>query len=98
MKRIALVTAAMFVFSMAFTQVPGTLSYQGILVKSDGAPAADGNHTVAFNFYTVATGGVAVFARGQFNVSTYKGMFTLVLGNGVPDNTVNGPEGLNQVK
>ena len=84
MKRIIISIAAVLVLTTGLAQVPGTLSYQGILVTSAGAPVADGNHTVSFKFYTVASGGTAVFTRGPFTVVTYKGMFTFVLGTTTP--------------
>ena len=84
MKRIIISLAAVLFLTTGFAQVPGTLSYQGILVTSAGAPVADGDHTVSFKFYTVATGGTAVFTRGPFTVVTYKGMFTFVLGTTSP--------------
>ena len=70
MKRVILAASAMLIFSLASSQVPGTLSYQGILVTAGGAAVADGNHSVTFNFYTTPTGGSLVFARGQFTVTT----------------------------
>ena len=84
MKRIIISIAALLVLTSGLAQVPGTLSYQGILVTGAGAPVADGDHTVSFKFYTVATGGTAVFTRGPFTVVTYKGMFTFVLGTATP--------------
>ncbi len=84
MKYILFVVFASLLFWEAKAQVPGTLSYQGILVTNLGAPAADGNHSVSFNFYKVAASGVPIFARGPFTVTTYKGMFTFLLGTGTP--------------
>jgi Chaperone of endosialidase len=90
MKRHLIFIFCLAVCSLAHAQVPGTLSYQGILVNVAGNPVADGNHTVTFNFHKTATGGVPTFARGPFTVSTFKGLFTLVLGTGTPA-TVNEP-------
>ena len=90
MKRFLLFAFCLAAFATAHAQVPGTLSYQGILVNVAGNPVADGNHTVTFNFHKTATGGVPTFARGPFTVSTFKGLFTLVLGTGTPA-TVNDP-------
>ncbi len=89
MKSLTLSTAALIITCLSLAQIPGTLSYQGILVDAGGAPVTDGNHTVTFSFFTGATGGIAVFSRGPFTVTTYKGMFTFVIGTGTPaGNTV----------
>lgn len=90
MKRLFTFCLCFATLVLASAQVPGTLSYQGILVNVAGNPVADGNHTVTFSFYKTATGGVPTFARGPFTVSTFKGLFTLVLGTGTPVN-VNDP-------
>ena len=84
MKKLNFAAAFLMLITTAFGQVPGTLSYQGILVTSTGAPTADGTHQVSFNFYTAATGGVPVIARGPLSVTTYKGMFTVLIGTGSP--------------
>ena len=67
-----------------FSQVPTTLSYQGLLTDANGAPVPDAAHTVLFNFYTQETGGTAVpaLARGPISVQTFKGLFTVIIGNG----------------
>ena len=53
--------------------VPGTLSYQGILMQSDGiTPLTDGAHSIEFNFYTSATAGTLLQTR-TISVTTIKG-------------------------
>ena len=51
MKRVLLSMISVLFLSMTYAQVPGTLSYQGILVDNLGAPVADGSHFVKFYFY-----------------------------------------------
>jgi hypothetical protein len=63
-------------------QVPATLSYQGLLTDANGNPVANGTHSVTFNFYTSSTGGTAAFSRGPLSVTTFQGLFTVILGNG----------------
>lgn len=91
MKRILLSVLAAGLIAVAHAQVPGTLSYQGILVDNVGAPVADGTHFVKFDFYNALTGGVAVYSStgtGSGNsVTTYKGMFTFIIGSGSIGNT-----------
>jgi hypothetical protein len=79
---------------IAHSQVPQTLSYQGILVQTSGPnagqPVADGTHYVRFRFYTTPTGGTAVYSSlgtGSGNaVTTFKGMFSFIIGSGTPGN------------
>ncbi|MBP9926016.1 MAG: hypothetical protein KBF45_08470 [Cyclobacteriaceae bacterium] len=67
---------------VSFAQVPGTLSYQGILMQNDGiTPLADGAHSIVFDFYTASTGGTLVTSR-TVPVMTTKGLFTCILGDG----------------
>jgi len=94
MKRLTLLLLFFSLIKLTEAQVPGTLSYQGLLVKTDGTPVSDGNHTVKFDFYIVATAGTAVLSRGPFTVTTYKGMLTFILGSGTPTGNDALPEAL----
>lgn len=67
-------------------QVPTTLSYQGLLTDLNGAPVADASYDIAFSFYTELSGGTVAFTRGPFSVQTFKGLFTVILGNGQGNN------------
>lgn len=77
-----------FISVASFAQVPGTLSYQGILTDANGNPVADGPSVVTFKFYSVASGGspIAGSTRGPLNVTTTKGLFTVVIGDGTTNN------------
>lgn len=75
---------------LGFAQVPGTLSYQGLLTDANGSPL-NGTHSVLFSFYTVSTGGTATFSRGPLTVQTYQGLFTVILGNGQGTNNASIP-------
>jgi len=86
MKKIIISVLFILCHWLVMAQVPGTLSYQGILVGENGLPVADGSHTVTFNFYNVETGGIPVFSRGKFTITTYKGLFTFLIGSGLPAN------------
>src|SRR5688572_12297725 len=70
----------------SYAQVPQTISYQGILVNSaDGTPVTDGSsHTIRFVFYDDPTAGTIKYETQSFNVTTYKGLFTTVIGNLLP--------------
>jgi hypothetical protein len=84
MKTLTLTTLMLCSVLITRGQVPGTMSYQGILITSGGQPVADGAHTITFNFYTAESGGSAAISRGPFTVNTYKGMLTFLIGSGSP--------------
>ncbi|MCS6975329.1 MAG: hypothetical protein NZM13_12670, partial [Cyclobacteriaceae bacterium] len=95
MKKTLLAALMTGLFALAFAQVPSTLSYQGILVKTSppadaGKPVDDGTHFVRFRFYTTPTGGTPVYSStgtGSGNsVTTFKGMFSFIIGSGTPGN------------
>lgn len=85
MKRLTIFFFLLTIFSIATAQVPGTLSYQGLLLKSsDNTAVADGAHTVLFKFYTAESGGSedASLTRGPISITTNRGLFTVIIGNG----------------
>ncbi|HEX9656378.1 MAG TPA: hypothetical protein VGB89_05605, partial [Bacteroidota bacterium] len=61
MKRFAPVLLLMaclaFTFSEGLTQVPKTLSYQGVLTDTSGTQVPDGQYQVTFNLYDQQSGG-----------------------------------------
>lgn len=71
---------------VATAQIPATLSYQGLLTDNTGVPVSDGNHSILFDFYTTSTGGTPDFTRGPITVTSFKGLFTMILGNGQGSN------------
>lgn len=79
-RSLTLFSLLFLVLYSTYAQVPGTLSYQGLLTDANGSPLS-GSHSVLFNFYTTATNGTAVFSRGPLTVQTYQGLFTVILGN-----------------
>lgn len=85
-KKIILCIATLnFLGGLLQAQVPGTLSYQGILLQSDGSAIVDGTHSVVFNFYTTSTGGAATLTR-TISVTTSKGLYTCIIGDGTAGN------------
>lgn len=86
-KRILLTSLAFLITQLALCQVPATLSYQGLLTDSNGAPL-EGNQQVSFKFYTGVGGTnfIAGSARGPITVSTFKGLFSTVIGDGTTNN------------
>ena len=78
------------VTNSTLAQVPGTLSYQGILTDASGNPLS-GSHSVLFNFYTRSAPTTIAFARGPLTVTTFQGLFTVILGNGQGSNNAGLP-------
>jgi len=90
----SLLFAALAVISASFCfgQVPQTLSYQGLLTDNNGAALQDQTYTVTFRFYNVESGGTPLLGEfRQLDVLTFKGLFSVTLGNSLPNATVNGP-------
>ena len=86
MKHVLIILAVcVFVVStLAYAQVPQTISYQGLLTTSSGTPIADGNYDLTFKLYTVLTGGTPAWTETQSSVPVSKGTFSVVLGNTTP--------------
>jgi hypothetical protein len=81
---IALVCAAcLLAVAIGQAQIPKTVSYQGILTDAGGAVVPDGNYSLAFKLYAVASSGSALWSETQ-SVSTTKGIFSVVLGASTP--------------
>ena len=60
-------------------QVPRNINYQGVLTDANGVPV-DGNKSIAFRIYNVATGGTPLYSQGPNNVPVKSGVFNVVLG------------------
>lgn len=86
-KRILLTSLAFLITQLALCQVPATLSYQGLLTDSNGTPL-EGTQQVSFKFYSGAGGTnfIAGSTRGPLAVTTFKGLFTKVIGDGTTSN------------
>lgn len=74
MNRTILLTALSLVLAaqIAWGQIPQTISYQGVLTDAAGKIVTDGNYSITFKFYDVATGGSALWSEAQ-SVSVSKG-------------------------
>ncbi|HYA12172.1 MAG TPA: hypothetical protein VEF37_04245, partial [Thermodesulfovibrionales bacterium] len=59
LSRIVLISLFIFLCSSAlsFGAVPQLVNYQGALTDASGTPVPDGQYSVVFNIYDVATGG-----------------------------------------
>jgi hypothetical protein len=71
--------------SFVFSQVPQTISYQGLLKNSEGTYVKDGEYNISFNLYETSTGGSSLWAEKQ-KVSITQGLFNVILGSVKPIN------------
>jgi len=68
-----------------YSQIPKTISYQGVLTDTSNNPVPDGNYNLTFKLYDVPTGGTSLWGEGQL-VFVSKGIFNVILGSISPLN------------
>ncbi len=68
---------------LAFSQIPRTLSYQGVLTDSAGTPRADANYNFTFSLYDSGSGGVHLWSEAK-SLQTKLGLFSTALGDVTP--------------
>lgn len=61
------------------SQIPRTISYQGVLTDASGTPVPDGSYTLNLTLFDVPTGGTRSWSEQQV-VTTSKGVFNAQLG------------------
>jgi hypothetical protein len=85
MNRLAFFIAAIVVVMMqrVYTQIPHTLSYQGLLTDTDGVVREDDIYSFTFRFYTSESGGTPIWSETQ-SLSVQKGLFSAILGSVTP--------------
>jgi len=74
--------------SLVLADVPGMMSYQGVLKDSEGQPVADDVYAIKFTIYNAETEGVVLWeSNGFIPIQTADGLFTHILGstNPLPD-------------
>jgi hypothetical protein len=69
--------------TLAQAQIPRTLSYQGILSDTAGAPKPDGTYGFTFRLYTVSSGGAAIWSETK-SAEVKRGLFSTILGSVTP--------------
>ena len=57
------------------------LSVQGILKKANGNAVDDGQYSLTFKLYNIATGGTALWTETQTDVEVASGIYTVTLGS-----------------
>ena len=82
MKKVGILTLMILVYFTAtvLAQAPQLLNFQARLNDSSGQPVADGNYSIRFSIYPVASGGTAVWSQTQ-TVTTKDGVFNVLLSN-----------------
>ena len=72
-----------FFVQLATSQIPRTLSYQGVLADLSGSPKPDGIYNFTFRMYSVSSGGGSLWTEVQ-QLQVKKGLFSAVLGSVTP--------------
>lgn len=80
---ILLAAAIMLGVAPSNAQVPGTITYQGMLTDAGGVVVPDAGYSLTFKLYSAASGGSALWTETQA-VQTVKGVFTVALGSVTP--------------
>lgn len=83
MNRIISTLLLLFAVQTAWSQIPQTISYQGVLSNNDGTPVQDGNYTLTFKLYHTETGGAAIWTEIQ-TAKVINGIFNVILGKANP--------------
>jgi hypothetical protein len=70
-------------------QIPRTMSYQGFIAQSSGAPISDGTHAITVSLYEVLTAGTPIYTEAQ-SVLVVKGLFNMMIGStsSIPQNVL----------
>ena len=63
----------------AASQVPGQISYQGVLADDTGLPVPDDSYTMTFAIYATASGGSPLWSETQ-TVPVADGVYNVALG------------------
>ena len=83
MKSIYCIFCILLLSNVIFSQIPGTISYQGILTDTTGNPKPDGNYSFTFSLYESSTGGNTIWSESK-TLSVSKGLFSTLLGDQTP--------------
>jgi len=71
--------------TLAFSQIPQTISYQGVLSDANGDPVPDGSYDLSFKLYTSLTGESSIWEETQ-SLAVTNGLFNAILGSVYPLN------------
>ena len=88
MKQLKIKSVFLILFLMSgilLSQVPQTISYQGVLTDATGTNVTDGNYSIIFTLYDALTGGTNLWTETQ-TVTVSGGLFNVILGSVNPIN------------
>ncbi|MBI5475864.1 MAG: tail fiber domain-containing protein [Ignavibacteriales bacterium] len=68
---------------LSFSQIPRTLSYQGVLTDSLGNPKPDNTYIITFRLYNATVSGYLLWTEEK-SLETTRGLFHTILGDQVP--------------
>ncbi|HPI18984.1 MAG TPA: hypothetical protein PKY56_01305 [Candidatus Kapabacteria bacterium] len=86
MKNLIFITMLIFLaVSVTYSQIPNTISWQGILQDSEGNNLT-GNHNLTVKLYEIATGGTALWTETHNDLNIVDGLVNLTLGSVTPLN------------
>lgn len=86
MKTLRILGTTLFCFLMLAggLSAQATLSFQGILKKSNGIAVDDGEYSLKFSLYDTEQGGTAIWSETQTNVEINSGIYSVLLGSTNP--------------
>jgi hypothetical protein len=86
MKTYYFIAVVLLLIALTFlseAQVPRTLSYQGVLSDTSGAPKPDGSYTLTFRLYATSTGVSALWTETK-TLNAKQGIFNTILADQTP--------------
>lgn len=88
MKTLRIFSISLFCFLVYAGELSAqaTLSFQGILKKSNGVAVDDGEYSITFNLYNAEQGGTAIWSETQTDVEVSSGIYSVLLGSANPLN------------
>lgn len=80
MKRAISLSALLFLLAVqtAWSQIPQTMSFQGVLSNASGVVVPDGNYQLTFRLYDAPTGGNLLWSESHSSVAVSKGVFNVI--------------------
>ena len=89
MRRLFTCSILILLIVVAVHAVPSSITYQGKLL--DNGTPVNGNYTLSFAIFETETGGNPIWPASGYethNVLVENGLFTVILGNGTPQNPI----------
>jgi len=83
MRYVFLISVLVFsiITTFGLTEIPRTMSYQGLLTKTSGVPVDDGNYRLTFRLYNDEISGAVLWSETHVSVPVTKGIFNVILGS-----------------